>query len=200
MLADPTTPGTLGGLALGWLLMLMPVGAPAPPEHAFPVRGETDYVAAHHDYPAVDVFAACGSAVLSPVDGTVLGVSRRDRWDARTDRGDARGGLSFSVRGTDGVRYYGSHLARLRPDLAPGVAVRAGEVVGRVGRTGSARPTACHLHVGISPVCDGVGPWWVRRGVVSPYRFLRAWERGIDVSPARTVAAWRRAHPCAGAG
>lgn len=52
----------------------------------FPVRGPTSYSSAHHDYPATDIFADCGSRIVSPITGTVLEVSRVDRWNPSTDR------------------------------------------------------------------------------------------------------------------
>jgi hypothetical protein len=52
------------------------------------------------------------------------------------------------------------------------------------------------VHFGLSPVCKGVGQWWIRRGVVWRYRFLRSWESGGNRSPARAVAAWRHEHGC----
>ena len=196
----------------GWLLaaLMTPVlavqqvpGPPAATEAAspprFPVHAPASvvhYTPYHHDYPAADVFAPCGSPAVSPVDGTLLEVARRDVWDPATDRGADRGGLSFSVRGSDGVRYYGSHLRRLRTGLRAGQAVRAGEVLGRVGDTGDAAGIACHLHFGISPPCRGTGDWRVRRGAVAPYRFLRSWQRGGELSPAGAVRRWERRHPC----
>jgi len=165
-------------------------------DREFPVVGETSYANAHHDYPATDIFAACGSPVVSPVSGAVLEVNRVDRWDPQTDRGGARGGKFVSVRGDDGVRYYGSHLSRIRHHIGPGAGVVAGQRLGRVGRSGSARGTACHLHFGLSPVCDGTGQWWIRRGVVSPYRLLNRWRSGRDPSPVRAVSAWKEENGC----
>jgi murein DD-endopeptidase MepM/ murein hydrolase activator NlpD len=192
----------LWGLLFGWVLALHPVlvppvPAPVPPApRVFPVHGRVDYGRSHHDYPATDVFARCGSRVVSPADGTVLELSRVDRWDPSTDRGADRGGLSFSIRGADGVRYYGSHLRVLVPGLAAGSRVHAGQPLGRVGNTGDAAGIACHLHVGISPVCRGTGDWRVRRGVVSPYPFLRSWQRGGDRSPVAAVRRWQHRHGC----
>jgi murein DD-endopeptidase MepM/ murein hydrolase activator NlpD len=197
MWCDPSLPAGLGGLALCWLGALFPLG-PAAVDRAFPVDGPTDYGAAHHDYPAVDVFADCGARVRAPVDGTVLEVGRVDRWTAVTDRGRQRGGKFVSVEGADGVRYYGSHLSSVRRGLGSGDHVEAGDALGRVGRTGSAAGTPCHLHVGLSPVCRENGDWAVRRGVVNPYRFLRSWERGGNLSPAPAVARWEQRHACAG--
>ncbi len=183
--------------ALAWVLALVPVSDLVERvDHAFPIRGHADYAGAHHDYPATDVFADCGSPVVSPVAGTVDEVSRVDRWDPRSDLGRDRGGKSFSVIGWDGVRYYGSHLSSLRPGLRPGTEVGVGERVGRVGRTGNARSVPCHLHFGISPVCPGRGEWWVRRGVVSPYRVLRQWEAGGNSAPLPAVSRWERKNGC----
>ncbi len=193
-------PDGLWGLLFGWVLAVQPVlTAPAPlPElpPTFPVAGPVHYTPYHHDYPAVDIIARCGTPVVSPVDGTVLEVSRVDRWDPATDRGADRGGLSFSIRGRDGVRYYGSHLRRLKPGLRAGTELRSGDPVGRVGSTGDARGIACHLHFGISPVCRGTGDWRVRRGAVPPYAFLRSWQHGGHLSPVAAVRRWQARHGC----
>lgn len=194
-------PDGFWALVVGWVLAVTPM-APAPAvtaaatSRAFPVVAQVRYTPYHHDYPAADVFARCGSRVVSPVDGTVLEVARTDRWDPATDRGADRGGRSFSIRGHDGVRYYGSHLRVVATRLRPGAAVRAGDPVGRVGNSGDARGIACHLHFGLSPVCRGVGDWRVRRGVVPPYRFLRSWQRGGNLSPAPAVRRWQARHGC----
>ena len=175
-----------------------PTARQARVDRAFPVAPgvRADYAAAHHGYPATDVFARCGARAQSPVDGVVLEVSRVDRWDPATDRGRQRGGKLVSIRGDDGVRYYLSHFAGVLPGLGPGDRVRAGRHVAWVGRTGSARGTACHVHVGLSPVCRGTGDWGVRRGVVPPYPYLRSWEEGGNRSPAAAVARWKTRHGC----
>lgn len=187
--------------AIGAVLSMLPAAGPTDGSgHAFPVVGPTDYADAHHDYPATDIFADCGSTVVAPAAGVVLEVGRVDRWQPETDVGAHRGGKFFSIRGDDGVRYYGSHLSRLRSDIRPGDHVEAGEHLGRVGRTGSARHTPCHLHFGLSPVCQGTGQWSIRRGVVSPYRYLTRWESGRQRSPAGAIAAWSREHGCPATG
>lgn len=183
--------------AISSVFAMHPAGdAPASIDRDFPVRGETSYVRAHHDYPANDIFARCGLPVVAPVRGVVLEVGRVDQWDPATNRGRHRGGKFFSIEGADGVRYYGSHLYRIERNIESGVTVRAGQRIGSVGRSGSARFTACHLHFSLSPVCDGTGQWWIRRGVVNPHRFLRRWESGGNLSPTRAVAAWGRNQGC----
>ena len=184
-------------LVASLLLAVAPsTSAAAPVDRDFPVRGATSYGRAHHDYPATDIFASCGRRAVSPVDGVVLELSRRDRWDPSSNRGAQRGGKFVSIRGRDGVRYYLSHFAGIRKLVQPGTRVHAGQHLAWVGRTGSARSTPCHVHVGLSPVCEGTGQWWIRRGVVRPYRFLRSWEQGGNRSPAGAVAAWKREHGC----
>jgi peptidoglycan LD-endopeptidase LytH len=119
-------------------------------------------------------------------------VSRVDRWRAQSSPGADRGGLSVSIVGADGVRYYGSHLSAIAPGITPGVRARAGRLLGRVGDTGSARGTDPHLHFGLSwPTPPGV--WWVRRGMVWPWRYLDAWRAGRSLSPAGAVRAARAA-------
>jgi peptidoglycan LD-endopeptidase LytH len=159
--------------------------------YRFPVRGcRARYGRSHHDYPAADMFTGRGCAFVAPVDGRVDEVSRRDLWDPASDRGADRGGRSVSVVGVDGVRYYGSHLEAVAPGIVPGVRVRAGELLGRIGNSGSARVTAVHLHFAISwPTRPGI--WWVRRGMIQPAPYLDSWRAGGDLSPVRAVRAAR---------
>ncbi|GGK02296.1 hypothetical protein GCM10010123_35350 [Pilimelia anulata] len=168
--------------------------APAAVRYAFPVRGPASYARTHHDYPAADIMAPCGAAALAPVDGEVLEVSRVDRYRRAVDDGATRGGLSISILGRDGARYYGSHYAAIDPAVAPGRPVRAGQRIAAVGRTGDA--SACHIHFGLSPACARTGDWWLRRGAIWPADYLDAWRAGRPLSPARELRAWRRTHGC----
>ena len=72
-----------------------------------------------------------------------------------------------------------------------GVRVTAGEPLGKVGETGDA--SACHLHFGISPVCQGTGDWWIQRGVIWPWPYLDSWRAGGDKSPVAAINAWQQA-------
>lgn len=169
---------------------------PADIRHVFPVRsGNASYRPTHSVYPATDIFADCGVPVVAVTDGSVLEVSRVDRFDRGGPLGPFNGGLSVAVLGDDGVRYYGSHLTEVAAGLDPGARVRAGQQLGTVGRTGNAN-NVCHLHFGISPPCPGKDGWWIRRGVVWPAPYLDAWRRGVNRSPAAEVAAWQRRHGC----
>jgi peptidoglycan LD-endopeptidase LytH len=165
--------------------------AAAPARYRFPVAGcRAQYGDSHHDYPAADMFTGRGCAFVAPVAGRVDEVTRTDTWSQATDKGADRGGRSVSLVGVDGVRYYGSHLEAIAAGIAPGTRVRAGQVLGRIGNSGSARVTPVHLHFGISwPTRPGI--WWVRRGMIPPARYLDAWRAGEHLSPVRAVRAAR---------
>ena len=167
--------------------------AMAAPIYTFPVAGCTvTYSKYHHDYPAADIFGKKGCAFVSPVAGVVDEVNTVDRWSGKTNLGADRGGLSISILGDDGLRYYGSHLSKIEANIVPGYKVTTGEKLGEIGSTGSARGTKPHLHFGISyPTEKGI--WWVRRGVglekgkTSPWKYLQAWQVGKDLKPKLTV-------------
>ncbi len=171
-------------------------GALARARHVFPVRGHTSFSRFHHDYPATDIFAACNTRVVAPTAGVLLEVRRVDHWRPAVDNPATRGGKSVSLRGVDHVRYYGAHLRAVASHLRPGRHVRAGALLGRVGQTGNARGIGCHLHFGLSPVCHATGDWWIRRGEVNPFRFLRAWQQHRNLSPRRAVRRWHARHGC----
>ena len=177
-----------------------PTPKPAPKpgkfDFVFPVRtGNVAYHPTHGGYPATDIFAACGSPVVAPIAGTVLEVSRKDTYVKGKPDGPANGGLSVSILGADGARYYGSHLKRIAAGIAVGTKVKAGQRLGDLGKTGNAN-NVCHLHFGISAPCAKVGDWKVRRGVIWPKKYLDSWRRGTDLSAAAAAAAWAKKSRC----
>ena len=161
--------------------------AVASPTYTFPIANcTTKYGKYHHDYPATDIQAKKGCAFVAPISGVVDEVVYKDIWSGKTNKGQDRGGLSVSIIGSDDVRYYGSHLAKVETGIATGVAVVAGQKLGEIGSTGSARGTAPHLHFGISwPTETGV--WWVKRGMLYPWKYLDAWKAGKDLSPVNSI-------------
>ena len=163
--------------------------ANAAPTYTFPVQGCTyTYGHYHHDYPATDILTHIGCLFVAPTSGVVDEVNRVDRFTWKTGLGADRGGLSISIIGDDGVRYYGSHLSYISTKIVPGYRVTVGEVMGRTGDSGDARGTTPHLHFGISwPTPANI--WWVRRGELYPWKFLDAWKVGKDLSPTPSVAA-----------
>ena len=171
-------------------LFLSTQPAAAAPIYTFPVASCTvTYTKYHHDYPAADIFGKKGCAFVSPIAGVVDEVNSVDKWSGKTNLGADRGGLSISIIGDDGLRYYGSHLSKIEANIVPGYRVTTGEKLGEIGSSGSARGTKPHLHFGISyPTEKGI--WWVRRGVgleskgkTPPFKYLQAWQIGKDLKP-----------------
>ena len=168
--------------------------AKASGKYVFPVVGNVSYARTHHDYPATDIMAPCGATAVSPVDGTILEVTRTDTWTAKVNAGATRGGLSVSILGADGVRYYGSHYSSINTGIEAGVSVKAGQAIAKVGKTGHA--SACHVHFGLSPACAKTGDWWIRRGVIYPWSYLDAWKAGTAKSPLNEIVAWQSKNGC----
>jgi hypothetical protein len=81
----------------------------------------------------VDIAAPPGQPVLATADGVVTRATS-----------DAGYGRFVELKHAAGLVTRYAHLARFAPQIAPGVAVRAGEPVGQTGSTGSS--TGAHLH------------------------------------------------------
>ena len=162
--------------------------ASAVPNYVYPIDGcKSSYSRAHHDYPASDILAKTGCKFLAPTSGVIDEVNDVDKYSWKNNDGALRGGLSISMIGDDGVRYYGSHFSKIYKKVIPGYRVEVGELIALVGTSGDAAGTAPHVHFGISwPTKEGI--WWVRRGMVYPWKYLDAWKAGKDLSPAKEVA------------
>jgi peptidoglycan LD-endopeptidase LytH len=104
-----------------------------------------------------DVFAPLGTPVVAPTDAVVQKLDAADRFDGRRDLGGITVWLEH-----DRHRYYLAHLDAIEPALQVGDEVEAGAVVGWVGRSGNARGTPPHLHLG----------WYVDGIAVNPYASL----------------------------
>ena len=83
-----------------------------------------------------DIMAPRGTPVVANVAGTVKG------------HNSGLGGISYYLNGEDGNTYFGTHLDRLSGASGR---VAAGTVVGYVGSSGNASPSAPHLHFEIHP-------------------------------------------------
>jgi peptidoglycan LD-endopeptidase LytH len=168
---------------------------PADVNHAFPIPSGATYGTTHHDYPAADMFALCGTKAVSPVDGVIEYVAQTDRWKPELNLPDTRGGLAVAVIGDDGVRYYMSHFQKLDKNTLVNKRVKAGDAIGLVGKTGNAATTPCHVHFGISPRCTTT-EWWIRRGVIYPQGWLDKWRaNNSDATPQKEIRQWDQNHP-----
>ncbi len=113
-----------------------------------------------------DIWADEGTPVVATVDGTLI----QSEWSDYS-------GNRITIRDASGWSHFSAHLQRRSAEMAVGRAIRAGEVIGFVGKTGSAANGVVHLHYSIYPGDDyesGVDPW--------PY--LRAVEHGVCAATA----------------
>lgn len=104
----------------------------------------------HH---ANDIVSTMGAYLLAVTDGVAwpnveLG-DRPNEWSYFQN-----GGWHFYIRGDDGHYYYYAHMLA-RPLVPPGRRVRAGQIIGYLGRSGNT--AACpHLHFAVyKPRADG---------------------------------------------
>ena len=128
----------------------------APNGYVMPVAGGAKF---SHDWgnprsggrthEGIDLFAAKGTPVLSPVDGTVVG----------KDIGEL-GGNYLKIKDSSGRIHYLAHLDGYARNVKEGMRVRAGMMVGMVGNTGNARTTPPHLHYGIYGGGGAIDPYY----------------------------------------
>jgi murein DD-endopeptidase MepM/ murein hydrolase activator NlpD len=97
-----------------------------------------------------DIFAPTGTPIVAIDDAVIVRVNARDT---------GLGGLTVTYRTADGSEWYNAHLDGIASGLAPGVTVAAGTEVGYVGRTGNARTTPPHNHIGRRVGGTWVNPW-----------------------------------------
>lgn len=91
----------------------------------------------------IDIFTEKGAPIVSMTRGTV----ERVGWTFYS-------GWRVGVRGPDGKFYFYAHLSTFAPGITEGKAVKAGDVLGRVGSSGygsegEADEFPAHLHFGI---------------------------------------------------
>ncbi|MGP3956953.1 M23 family metallopeptidase [Nonomuraea sp. 3N208] len=173
-----------------------PVKVPPPKlskyTYTFPVKGcKTTYQRRLLVLPKTTIWAGEGCAFVAPIGGVVDEVNVQNKWRPSTDAGADREGRFVTIIGDDGVRYLGGHLDSVADGVKPGVRVKAGQLLGRVGRSGNARDTGPNLYFAISWK-TGPSLWWVRRGMVEPWDYLDAWQSGNrTLSPREETLALR---------
>lgn len=145
--------------------------------YVFPVFGPASYGdtfgAARADvsggwHHGEDIFSPLGTPLLAVADGTMFSVGWNDI-----------GGWRMWLRDRAGNEFYYAHLSAYSPLAVNGQQVKAGDVLGFMGKTGDAEFSPVHLHFEIHPVSLLALGY---DGAVAPYPFLTAWRRAQDVS------------------
>jgi len=111
-----------------------------------------------HD--AIDIMAARGTPVVAVDDGKVVKLFN-----------SKPGGLTvYQFDRDENIAYYYAHLDSYAPGVIAGKVLKRGDLIGYVGSTGNASPTAPHLHFAVFVL----GPekhWW-QGTAINPYPLL----------------------------
>jgi murein DD-endopeptidase MepM/ murein hydrolase activator NlpD len=114
-----------------------------------------------HTHEALDIMAPRGTPVLAVAEGNVVKLFT-----------SKQGGLTVYQFDNSATRcYYYAHLDRYAPALKEGMLLRKSDVLGYVGSTGDASPSAPHLHFAVFQL----GPekhWW-QGTAIDPLPLLR---------------------------
>jgi len=86
---------------------------------------------------AIDIYAARGQSIVSPVGGTVKAFGSSNI-----------GGNWIQIQGSDGNTYYFAHMDK-PVTLEKGQKISGGTSIGFVGNSGSARSTKTHVHFSV---------------------------------------------------
>ncbi len=109
-----------------------------------------------------DIFAPVGTPIYAATPGYVYRIGD-----------NPLGGMTVTVVGAAGWRFYYAHLSGYAADLAEGQFVDTNTLLGYVGNTGNARTTPPHLHLGVYTGTYESCDW----NAIDPLPFLvdRAW-------------------------
>ena len=139
-----------------------------PTLQVFPMQGGCGFTDTWQDprsggrlHEGVDIIGAKGLAIYATNDGVI----------SRMSTGGALGGNAIYVKIPNGTYFYYAHLDSFAPGMAAGVPVKAGQIIGYNGSTGTTTP---HLHFEVHPFG---GP------AVNPYQFVKA----VDACNVTTV-------------
>lgn len=109
---------------------------------------------------ATDIMAPRGTPVLAVNDGAIV----------KLFLSKPGGNTIYQFDPSEEYCYYYAHLDRYADGIAEGLMVHRGDVIGFVGSTGNANPSAPHLHFEIHQL-DGEKRWW-KGTAINPYQYL----------------------------
>ncbi len=142
--------------------------------YVFPVYGPSSYIdtfgAARSDvsfHHGDDIFGQLGQPLLAVSDGTVFSVGF-----------NKVGGNRLWLLDEQGNQFYYAHLSAFSAAAVNGARVKAGQVVGFMGRTGDAEGTPYHVHFEVHPVSF---LYLGYDGAVDPTPYLDAWQHQKDL-------------------
>ena len=115
-----------------------------------------DGTSAHH---AIDIMAVKGTPVVVAASGVIEKIFE-----------SAAGGHTVYVRVGPATIHYYAHLDSYAPELAEGMRVGQGQLIGTVGSTGDANPDGPHLHFEIKRMA--AGEKWYQGKEIDPYPIL----------------------------
>lgn len=140
-------PGT-GEFDLRTAVKLGLVETPSVQLQVFPVQGPCGYTNTWHAprsegriHLGVDIIAKEGNLLYAVTDGTITKVYIAGK--------DKRAGNGVRLTMSDGTYFFYGHLSRFAEGITLGSTVRAGQVIGYVGKTGATNTP--HLHFEVHP-------------------------------------------------
>ena len=155
-------------VALALIPTLESLGLPT--LQVFPMQGRCGFTdtwgqarSEGRSHEGTDVIGARGLALYATNDGVI----------SRMSTGGRLGGNAIYVKIPNGTYFYYAHLDSFAPGMAAGVPVKAGQIIGYVGSTGTTTP---HLHFEVHPFGGAA---------VNPYAILKAADacNVLDVLP-----------------
>jgi hypothetical protein len=136
-------------------------------------RSNSDYTKGGNHL-GIDIWAAEGAPVVATVDGTLTLVGRTDYT-----------GNKVTIIDRCGWYHYATHLQGFGPGIGAesnGRKIKAGEVIGYVGKTGKAANGVVHLHYSLYPAGS------YERGI-DPWKYLKEVESNVCSGPGADLAA-----------
>ena len=111
---------------------------------------------------ALDILAPRGTPVVAVADGTI-----RKLFNSKA------GGLTiYQYDEAEKTCFYYAHLDRYADGIREGMPVKSGTLIGYVGTTGNAPPSAPHLHFAVTRL-PPTKEWW-KGEAIDPYPLLTA--------------------------